>query len=156
MESKCTYSFLEAKHKLEAWCAYQERCHSEVKTKIIALGITGDQVDFLLSDLIQNNFLNEERFALAYASGKFRIKKWGKIKIRQHLKQKLIPQQLIQQALASIDGDEYFTTLKSLTIKKKNELKESESSWNKKLKISRFLASKGYESDLIFQVLEEI
>jgi regulatory protein len=127
MESKCTYSFLEAKHKLEAWCAYQERCHSEVKTKIIALGITGDQVDFLLSDLIQNSFLNEERFALAYASGKFRIKKWGKIKIRQHLKQKLIPQQLIQQALASIDGDEYFKTLKSLTIKKKNELKESES-----------------------------
>jgi regulatory protein len=156
MESKCTYSFLEAKHKLEAWCAYQERCHSEVKTKIISLGITGEQVDFLLSDLIQHNFLNEERFALAYTSGKFRIKKWGKIKIKQHLKQKFIPTQLILQALASIDGNEYYETLKSLAIKKKSELKESESSWNKKIKISRFLASKGYESDLIYDVLEEI
>ena len=89
MEAKKKYHTPEAAlQKLQAYCAYQERCHQEVSAKLADLGMYGDKADEIISKLIENNFLNEERFAIAYARGKFRIKQWGKIRIRQGLKQR--------------------------------------------------------------------
>lgn len=153
MKSECKLSFLEAKAKIEAYCAYQERCQSEVSNKLFQWGIVGEQQDQLIAHLISNRFLDEERFAEAYVSGKFRIKKWGRIKIRQHLKQKHISDYSIKKALAQIDGEEYFETLVQLCNQKSTQLGKEKDSWAKKAKIMRFLASKGFESDLIYEVL---
>jgi regulatory protein len=155
MKSERNFSFLQAKHKIEAYCAYQDRCHYEVATKLHEWGITGEQKEQLISDLISNRFLDEERFALSYASGKFRIKRWGKVKIKQHLKAKFIPEYCIKKALNSIDPDEYYTTLIDLVNRKKEDLQNERDSWTKKAKIMRYLASKGYEQSLIYEVMEE-
>jgi regulatory protein len=152
MDALKKYSFLEAKHKIEAYCAYQERCHFEVSQKLQTFDLNYEQQQQLISDLISNRFLDEERFAEAFASGKFRIKKWGKIKIRQHLKQKFVSDYSIKKGLASINMDEYYAMLEKLATTKLRELHNERDSWRKKTKVLRFLASKGYEQDLIFEV----
>lgn len=154
--SECNFSFLEAKHKIEAYCAYQDRCHYEVSNKLSQWGIFGEQKDQLISDLIVNRFLDEERFAMSYTSGKFRIKRWGKIKIKQQLKAKFVPEYCIKKALNEIDAEEYYSTLQHLAEKKANELQTERDSWKKKAKILRFLASKGYEQDLIYDVVDTV
>ena len=118
MKSECKYSFLEAKTKLEALCAYQERCSYELNSKMISWGILENDRNALLADLISNNFLSEERFAEAFVSGKTRIKKWGKIKIRVELKRKQISDYSIKNALDKIDDSIYIENLKHLLEKK--------------------------------------
>ncbi len=145
----------EAKVKLEAYCAYQERCEQEIRQKIYSLGIFGEDVDFLVSDLISNNFLNEQRFAEAFVSGKFRIKKWGRIKIKQHLKQKNISDYSIKKEITKINSDEYWQTLVSLT-ESKNKLIRAKDNWDKRIKLQRYLHSKGYEGDLIQDAITEM
>lgn len=152
MNDKLKYSFLEAKHKMEAYCAYQERCHFEVSNKLQSFDLSYEQQQQLIADLITNRFLDEERFAEAFASGKFRIKKWGKIKIRQHLKQRFVSEYSIKKALLAIDNEEYYAMLEKLASTKLRELENERDSWKKKSKLLRFLASKGYEQDLIFEV----
>lgn len=156
MKSECKYSFLEAKAKIESFCAYQERCHYEVSMRLQSWGIVGEQQDQLIADLITNRFLNEERFVESFASGKFRIKRWGKIKIRQHLKKRFISEYSIKRGLAAIDDADYMGTLYSLAAVKTIALDREKDPWVKKAKIVRYLSSKGYEQDLIFDVLEEI
>lgn len=156
MKSECNFSFLQAKQKIEAYCAYQDRCHYEVSNKLSQWGISGEQKEQLIADLIANRFLDEERFAESYVSGKFHIKHWGKIKIRQQLKSKFIPEYCIQKAINQIDREDYYATLKQLAERKSNELKSEKDSWKKKAKIMRYLASKGYEQDLIYDVVSEI
>ena len=146
------YSLLEAKQKIEAWCAYQERCDFEVRQKLHSWNLHNEDVDILISDLITNNFLNEERFAEAYVSGKFRIKKWGRIKIRLHLKQKKISNYSIDRALSQIDEEEYLETLKNLANKK---IVSAPNNWERKQKIKYFLQQKGFEHTLIDKVLTE-
>lgn len=150
MEQK--YSLLEAKQKLEAFCAYQERCDQEIRKKVKSWGLFGEDVDILISDLIQNNFLNEERFASAFVSGKFRIKRWGRIKIRQHLKQKNISDYSINKGLNEIDESEYFQTIKDL-IESKNRLTKAKDKWDRRAKLQRYMQAKGFEHEL---VLEEV
>ena len=151
MEAK--YSLLEAKQKLEAYCAYQERCQQEIRNKLKTWHIYGEDVDILVSDLIQHNFLNEERFASAFVSGKFRIKKWGRIKIKQHLKQKNISDYSINKGLKEIDEAEYLETLDGL-LSAKNRLTKAKNKWDRLAKMQRYLNSKGYESDLIREALK--
>lgn len=155
MKSECNISFLQAKNKIEAYCAYQDRCHYEVKTKLSQWNIVGEQQDQLIADLISNRFLDEERFAESYTSGKFRIKRWGKIKIRQHLKAKFVPEYCINKALKSIDLEEYYQTITHLVEKKTRELHTEKDLFKKKAKIARYLASKGFEQDLIFEAINE-
>jgi len=107
MKSECKYSFLEAKAKIEALCAYQERCQFEIDQKLISWGFNEEDSSALIVDLIKNRFLDEERFASAFVSGKFRIKRWGRIKIKAHLKQKRISVYSNDKALKEIDPDEY-------------------------------------------------
>lgn len=154
MENPPKYSLLEAKTKIEAWCAYQERCDQDLRIKLQSWNMSSEHINILISDLISNNFLSEERFAEAYVSGKFRIKKWGRIKIKNHLKQKNISEYSINKGLSQIDEREYKETLKSL-FESKSRLTNGNSEWDKKAKIQRYLHSKGYESELIFQVLKD-
>lgn len=111
-----------------------------------------EDIDVLISDLISNKFLNEERFAEAYVSGKFRIKKWGRIKIRQHLKQKRISDYSIQKGMAQINEDEYLATLSVLANRKWADTRGG-NSWDKAAKVKRYLISKGYEGDLIQEMV---
>jgi regulatory protein len=149
-------SFLEAKSKIESYCAYQDRSHFEVKNKLFSWGQSAEQVDQLTAYLIENKFLDEGRFAESYVSGKLRIKHWGRIKIRQGLKLKQIPEKIIQLAFKTIDPDEYFEILKHEITKKQRDLSNEKDPWKKKAKLLRYAQSKGFENDLIFEALSEI
>lgn len=155
MKSERKYSLLEAKVKLEALCAYQERCSQELERKMRAWGLNEEDRDALLADLISNNFLSEERFAEAYVSGKVKIKRWGKIKIRQHLKQKAISDYSIKKALSEIDDADYFHNLQHLAGHKFALLK-GPNDYNKKVKLYRFLSGKGYEMEYVREVVDEL
>jgi regulatory protein len=139
--------------KAESWCAYQERSQQEARNKLYEYGLHHDEVEELITELIVTNFLNEERFAMAYVSGKVNIKKWGRIKIKQGLKFKKVPEKLIQKALKSIDGDKYLANLLATAVKKSAVLNEKDPI-KKKYKLITYLQSKGFESDLIFDVLK--
>lgn len=154
MNKKKVYSFLEAKSKIEAWCAYQDRCHSEVYNKLRSYGLDDEDTNALISHLIEYNFLNEQRFADSYVSGRFRIKKWGKNKIVAHLKQKQVPQACITSALKQIEEEEYLETASYLAERKWKEKKGAP--FEIKVKVQRFLASRGFEFDLIYKILENI
>ncbi len=137
-----------AKSKLEAFCAYQERCTHEVKEKIKAFDLSEAEVVELLNFLRSNKYLDEERFARSYASGKFVIKGWGRIKIRSHMKAKFVPNELIQIGLSEIDDEAYIERMKHLANRKWEELAKEKNPWAKKQKLYRFLAGKGYETYL--------
>lgn len=139
--------------KAESWCAYQERSQNEVRNKLYDWGLRPNEVEEVLTELIISNFLNEERFALAYVSGKINIKKWGKIKVKQGLKLKKVPDKLLQKALNSIDSDKYLGNLKAIAIKKSSVLTEK-NPLKRKYKLVSYLQSKGFENDLIFDVLK--
>lgn len=141
-----------ATEKMKAYCAYQERCHQEVKEKLFKLEVFGDAADEIIITLIQENFLNEERFAEAYCSGKFRIKKWGKNKIKQHLKQKGISDYCIKKGMKEIDEMEYLDTI-SYWIARLNDKYVGYSDFDKKGKIAQYLMGKGFESSLIWEQL---
>lgn len=148
-----TYS--EAKVKIESWCAYQERCQFEVNQKLLAFGLARVERDSLISDLISTSFIDEERFAEAFVSGKFRIKRWGKVKIKMHLKQKFISNYSIDKALKQIETKNYSDTAISLVEKKMKDLKEKYSAYEKKAKIHQYLSSKGYEFEVIENALAD-
>lgn len=154
MNGEDKYSFLEAKHKIEAWCAYRDRCHHEVYNKLRDYGVDDEDANALLSHLIQYQFLDEQRFADSFVSGKHRIKKWGRNKIISHLKQKRITSSIIQDALKEIDPEEYLKILHSLALAKWKSKKGSD--FEIKVKVQRYLISKGYEFDLIYNVLEDV
>lgn len=154
LNTKKKYSFLEAKSKIESYCAYQERCHKEVVDKLYEWGQLQNDIDILIADLISNRFLDEERFAEAYVSGKYRIKKWGRNKIKIHLKQKHISDYSINKALKLIDNEEYQSNIKNLANKKLSTL--SGNKWEKMKKLQNYLLSKGYESEHISELLKEL
>jgi regulatory protein len=138
----------QALQKLKHYCAYQERCHSEVKEKLFSLGIWKKDHDEIIATLIEENYLNEERFAIAFANGKFRIKQWGKVKIKYELKQKQVSEYSIKKALKQIDEGEYIATFKKLAKEKYASLKAEQYLIRKK-KTMDYLIGKGYEMELV-------
>jgi regulatory protein len=139
--------------KILHYCKYQERCHSEVRNKLYELGFTSGEVERQLSALIENGVLNEERFARAYARGKFRMMQWGREKIKQHLKLKKISDYCIKKGLSEIGENDYTNTLNKLTSKKLTELRGTRSIPAKKSKLYRYLIQKGYERDLVMDTI---
>lgn len=150
------YSKEEALEKAKQYCAYQERCHSEVKEKLYSLGMYKKEVDELLSELISENYLNEERFAILFAGGKFRIKQWGRIKIKYALKQKQVSEYCIKKALAAINDTDYRKTLQKLFDQKLKTLKEEKNVFIKKRKLQDHLIQKGFETDMIRKLMAEM
>jgi len=144
-----------ANEKLKKYCAYQERSHKEVVDKLYKLGLYKNEVDQVLIALIQDDFLNEERFAEAFVSGKFRIKRWGRVKIKSHLKQKNISDYCIKKGMGVIDETEYLETLNYWVERKTREVKEADE-FKKKGKIASFLMQKGFESNLIWEILNDV
>lgn len=141
--------------KLRHYCAYQERCHSEVKSKCIEIGLRGAEIDEAIAALISDNFLNEERFARAFAGGKFRTKQWGRKKILMELKQRQISAYCIKKGMEEIDGDDYDKTLNTLAAKKYASLR-GEQYLKRKYKTMQYLLQKGYEPELIQDAVEQI
>lgn len=139
--------------KAEQYCAYQERCQQEVRDKLYEWGLHSNEVEKIISELITSDFLNEERFAKAYASGKFRIKKWGRIKIKVELKKRKISEYCIKKAMQVINEDDYLKTIKELIVKKSKDIKEKKSHI-KNYKLAKYIASKGFEQNLIFELLK--
>lgn len=144
----------QALQKIKHYCAYQERCHQEVKEKLYSLGMHRKDVDELISQLIEENYLNEERFAIQYAGGKFRMNHWGKIKIKYALKQKQVSEYCIKKALLQIDNDAYMKTIEKLAAEKQNTLKGEKNNFVKLRKVQDYLLQKGFESDLIKDALD--
>ena len=156
MRSECKYSFLEAKAKLEYLCAYQERCSYELDLKMIQWGLDSENRSILLAHLIENNYLSEERFAEAFVSGKVNIKRWGRIKITQELKKKRISAYSIKKGIESIDSAVYWKNICYLAEKKLNTLDREPNPYKKRVKILQFLASKGYEMDIINDATDSV
>lgn len=138
--------------KAESFCAYQERSQFEIRNKLYEWGLHQKELEEIISELIDQNFLNEERFALAYTLGKFRIKGWGRLKIKQGLKLKGVPDKLIAKSLTAIDGDDYLSKLKQLLERKSDTITEKEP-FKRRYLLSRYAASKGYEQNLISELL---
>ena len=152
---KKRYSPTESLARIQRYCAYQERSHKEVKNKLFEYGLYSTQVDEIISQLITDGFLNEERFAKAYAGGKFRIKKWGRIKIKHELKALGLTKNCIQRGLNEIESTDYSKTLKALIKKKASESRES-NPFKKRDKIARFVIGKGYEAELVWEYVRDI
>lgn len=139
--------------KIVNYCVYQERCHHEVQQKMATYDLIPEAQDYIISFLLEHNFLNEERFAKSYVRSKFNQKKWGKNKIRLELKRRQIQEKLIAKSLQEIEDELYIKTLQELFEKKYSELRSEKNHWKKKQKIYQYLTAKGYESDLIINVL---
>lgn len=153
-DRKKIYDKKSAKVKIEQYCAYQERSQQEVRDKLYDMGLHKEDVENIITELIGENFLNEERFAIAFARGKFRIKQWGKVKIKQHLKQKRVSEYCIKKALALIDADEYEKTIKHLIEKKDRESKEKDA-YIKRQKTIRYVISRGFEPDIVLSLVND-
>jgi regulatory protein len=149
------FSPAEALAKIHRYCAWQERSHKEVKTRLYDYGLYASQVDEILSQLITDGFLNEERFARAYAGGKFRMKKWGKLKIKNELEFLGLTKNCIQRGLKEIEPADYSKTLKALIKKKSAESKE-ENIFKKRDKVARFAIGKGYEPEMVWEYVRDL
>lgn len=147
--------FEKIKEKLAKYCAYQDRCLWEIENKLKQYNLSREEKDEIIVFLVQNNFLNEERFVKNYIKSKFNQKHWGRIKIKYHLFQKNINSKLIDKELQLIDEENYLKTIREIIIKKYNSLLKEEDIIKKK-KIFNYLIQKGYEGELILQIIKEL
>lgn len=146
----------QALQKAKHFCGYQERCHSEVKEKLYGFGLYKKDVEQTLSTLIEENYLNEERFAIAYAGGHFRNKHWGRVKIMYELKQKQVSAYNIKNALKQIDEDDYQQVLQKLTAERWQSLRTEKNIFIKLRKTQDYLLQKGFELPLIQQAIKTV
>ncbi len=140
--------------KLQRYCAYQDRCHQEVRKKLLSLKIFGTDLEEVIAQLISDDFLNEERFARSYARGKFRLKKWGRNKIKQQLQARYISAYCIKKGMEEIDEEDYLGTLNELISKTSKKYAELDALIRKD-KVIKYAYSRGYEAALIFGVIRE-
>lgn len=152
---KEVYSIKDAIHKIEHYCAYQERCHEEVVSKLRSMKLDTQETDEIIAHLIESNFLNESRFACSFARGKHRIKHWGKIRIVNELKFRKITTYNITLALKEITSEEYSATFHNLAERHWEALRESDS-LKKRKKFCDYLLRRGFESNLVYEKVKEL
>ena len=154
MQNNKVYTIKEATERIQAYCAIQDRCQWEVEKKMKEWGVSEIIIENILTDLILEKFVDEQRFAESFCRGKFRIKRWGKMKIKNELKIKNISENCIQIGLEQIDEKEYTQTLVHLYEKKRNSLKDK-NQFIRKVKIAKHLQQKGFESNLIWKLINK-
>jgi regulatory protein len=155
MNSQKSYTLEEAKRALERFCVYQDRCHKEVISKLYDCNMIPETHDIIIVHLIQHDFLNEERFSKSYARGKFRIKKWGKVRIVRELKFRNISAYNVKTALKEIEESDYFNTFNTLALKKFDSITEL-NPYKKKKKLADYLLYRGWESNLVYEKVNEL
>ena len=143
--------------KAASYCAYQERTQDEVRQRLRKWNVWGEEADEIISELISQNYLSEERFAKTYAGGKFRIKNWGRVKIVQELKRRGVSKYSIEQGMKEIGDESYLANLRELLEKKKAALERTETNpLIIKQKLARYALAKGYESELVWRLLDDL
>ena len=147
-----TYTVKEALITLMKYCAYQDRCHKEVEEKLHKMNMIPEAQEQIIIQLMQDGFLNEERFTRSFVRGKFNFKNWGKQKIKMHLQQKSIPNHLIKIGMQEIKQEDYLDTLENLAVKKWKLLSNTKDAKTKQ-KLVQHLLYKGYESELVYEVV---
>lgn len=152
---KDIYTIKQAIQKIEHYCAYQERCHEEVEQKLRSMKMDSDEINQIISHLISENFLNEERFACSFARGKHRIKHWGKIRITNELKFRGINKTLITIALKEISPEEYYETFDQLANRNWESIREP-NALKKRKKFCDYLLRRGFESNLVYEKVKDL
>jgi regulatory protein len=147
---------MDTKVAIQHYCNYQERCHSEVRNKLYDLGCKKNEVEEHIAELIASGTVNEQRYACAYARGKFRIKHWGREKIKQHLRLKKISEYCVKKSFDEINEEEYEKVLRGLAERKWKELKSEKNVAVKRSKACRYLLQKGYEYYLVEEIIKDI
>ena len=150
-----SYSLEEAKRALEHFCAYQERCHQDVERKLKKMGMIQDAIDQIIPHLLQHGFLNETRFAKVFAGGKFRIKKWGRVRIVRELQMRGLNKRTIDIGLAEIPNVDYLETFDTLSRKRNNQLTET-NIYKRRKKLADYLLYRGWESHLVYAKAKEL
>ena len=154
MQNNKVYTVKEATERIQSFCAIQDRCQWEVEKKMKEWEISDEIIENILTDLILEKFVDEQRFAESFCRGKFRIKRWGKVKIKNELKIKKISENCINKGLSQINNKEYMQVLKNVYIKKRNSLKDT-NQFIRKGKIAKHLQHKGFESNLIWELINK-
>ncbi len=145
----------EALTKLQRYCAYQDRCHQEVRGKLLDMEIYGDTLEAIMAELIAEDFLNEERFARSYARGKFRLKQWGRLRIVRELKKRAVTDYCIRKALEEIEEEEYRRTLEAVLVRKLGETGETDP-FKLRGKMARYAIGRGFEPELVWAAVTEL
>ncbi|PPK85574.1 regulatory protein [Neolewinella xylanilytica] len=155
-EKKVVYTAEQALEALQHYCAYQDRCHQEARDKLYELGYGGDAAEEVIVELIKEKYLDEERFARSYARGKFKMKKWGRYRIRRELKSRKLSDYCIRKAMTEIDDKEYYGTLCS-ELERRNALeKPGQHPYLKRRRLADYMVKRGYESGLVWQALDDL
>ena len=154
MQNNKVYTVKEATERIQSFCAIQDRCQWEVEKKMKEWEISDEIIENILTDLILDKFVDEQRFSESFCRGKFRIKRWGKVKIKNELKIKKISKNCIDKGLLQIKNKEYMEVLKYLYIKKRNSLKDT-NQFIRKGKIAKHLQQKGFESNMIWELINK-
>lgn len=155
MQRLKTYTVDEAQKALEHYCAYQERCHQEVRKKLESMHMIPQAIDHIVVYLIEHNFLNESRFVRSFVQGKFNIKKWGKLRLYRELKAREIPPTVIERALNEIPEEKYLQTFHELAEKQLSKVRET-NPWKKKKKLADYLLYRGWESHLVYDKVNKL
>ena len=150
-----TYTVAEALDKLRNYCAFQERCHKDVKDKLRTMGMISQATDQIIGTLVSENYVNETRFAQQFTSGKFSIKHWGKMRIKRELKMRGVSDYDINRAIKTIEAGAYLEKLHALSDKRWQQL-DGYGAQIKKQKLFQYLAYRGWETDLIYQQINRL
>ena len=152
MHKNKTYNIKETKERIQSYCTLQDRCCWEVEKKMREWEVQEDIIENILRDLILEKFIDEQRFSESFCRGKFRIKRWGKVKIKNELRLRKISVSCIEKGLEQIEDEEYYSVLKELYKKKMSSLKE-QNQFVRNGKIVKYLQQKGFESTLIWELI---
>ena len=155
-QKKVVYTSEQALEALQHYCAYQDRCHQEARDKLYELGFGGDEAEEVIVELIKDKYLDEERFARSYARGKFKMKRWGRYRIRAELKSRHLSEYCIRKAMTEIDDGEYYGTLCSELERRHALGKPGQHPYLKRRKLADYMVKRGYESGLVWQALDDL